>query len=92
MNAWIYVIIGGLVIGLGLVLWRMFFGGHAPATSIGEPTKKEKDAVVAQTEALAKKAEIVATSEAKKQELQKIMDIEDPKERLAKLAASLKDL
>ena len=87
----IYAVLGAIAAILA------FFGLKALAnrkSKVGPAATSDKEmaAVEKQTEALMRRARVEATGEIKKAQIDKIMKIEDPRERLDRLAEELKDL
>jgi hypothetical protein len=77
---------------LGAILTLKAFRGKKDHVVSAEPTKKEVEAIDKATDALLERAKVEAIAGEQKKRVDKIMEIEDPRERLRRLAEELKDL
>lgn len=78
---------------IAFLLARIFwFTKKGPDTIAAQPTTKEQEAEIRQTEALIERAKVEAVSEERRQNLEKIQKISDPQERRRRLAEELKNL
>ena len=81
----------GIAVAIIAALVLKLFGKATPISQ-PVPTAKETEAIAKATGALEERAKVAAKTEEKKKVVEEILKIEDPNEKLVRLAEQLKDL
>lgn len=92
MKELMYVVAGIVISIITAIALKVFGKGKQPTPAQTTPTKAETEAIHKATEVLVARADVVATSTEKKEEIKKILEEPDPAVKLARLAEAMKGL